>query len=68
VGAALQAMDTLRYSLEDIQGNLESQRSAIQDTDLVEVATQLAWNQTYYEMMLATAARVLNLSLISFLR
>ncbi len=68
VGAALQAMDTLRYSLEDIQGNLESQRSAIQDTDLVEVATQLAWNQTYYEMMLATAARVLNMSLISFLR
>ncbi len=68
VGAALQAMDNLQYSLEDVQGNLESRRSAIQDTDIVEVATQLAWAQTYYEMILTTAARTLNLSLINFLQ
>jgi flagellar hook-associated protein 3 FlgL len=68
VGGQLQAMDALQTSLADIEGKLTSQRSGIQDADIIELATALAWNQTYYEMMLASTARMLSLSLMDYLR
>ncbi len=67
VGGQLQAIDALHTSLADIEGKLASQRSGIQDADIVELATALAWTQTYYEMMLASTARMLSLSLMNYL-
>ncbi len=67
IGGQLQAMDTLQASLADIEGKLTSQKSGIQDADIVELATALAWTQTYYEMMLASTARMLSLSLMNYL-
>lgn len=66
-GGRLQAMDTLKMTLENIQGNLNTVRSKLQDADVIELITELSRTQTFYEMTLAATAKVLNLSLLDYL-
>jgi flagellar hook-associated protein 3 FlgL len=67
VGARIQALDTLDVSLETLKFNSESEANTLQDADVVEVATELANTQTFYEMILASSSKLLNLSLLDYL-
>ena len=67
VGGRPQAMSTLKTSVADIKAGVDMQRSDLQDADIVQLATDLARTQAFYEMVLAASARVLNLSLLDFL-
>ncbi len=67
VGGRSQAMDTLKMTLVNIQGDLDIRRSTLQDADIIELAAELARTQTFYEMTLAVTARVLSLSLLDYL-
>ena len=67
VGGRLQAMDNLGGSLEGLRGNTDTETASLADADIIEVATELARTQTLYEMTLATAGRLLNLSLLDFI-
>jgi flagellar hook-associated protein 3 FlgL len=66
-GARLQAMDSLRNSLDDIQFAIDSEADALEETDIVEVAMELAETQTYYEMTLTVASKLLTMSLLDFI-
>jgi flagellar hook-associated protein 3 len=67
VGARIQAVDSLRQTLEDLRLNLDARRGQVQEADIVQIATELARAQTFYEMLLTATAKVLNLSLLNYL-
>jgi flagellin-like hook-associated protein FlgL len=67
VGGRLQANESLRNSMEEIQATSKDETSKLQDADLVALAMQIARSQNMYEMTLASAAKLLNLSLLDFL-
>jgi len=67
VGARLAAVDNLDKSLEDIQATAEAQADSLQEADVVQVATELARAQAFYEMTLATASKVLTTSLLDYI-
>ncbi|MFP4355591.1 MAG: flagellar hook-associated protein FlgL [Phycisphaerae bacterium] len=66
-GARIQALDGLGTSLETLKFNADTESSRIQDADILEVATELASTQTFYEMILASSSRLLNLSLLDYI-
>ncbi len=68
VGSRLQAMDSLNATLDSLAYNAKLEQSQIGDADLVQVATDIARTQTLYEMTLATASRLLSLSLLDFIQ
>jgi len=67
VGGRLQAVANLQASVADIKDGVDMQRSDLQDADIVQLATDLARTQALYEMVLASSAKVINLSLLDFL-
>jgi len=67
VGARMGAMESLRTSLENRLNQAETQISTLQDADIVQVATEITRAQTLYEMSLAAASKLLNLSLLDFI-
>lgn len=67
VGGRLQAMDNLRLSLEDNRDATKQQADTLEQADIMQVAIDLARVQNLYEMTLATASKLLNLSLMDFL-
>ena len=66
LGGRLQAMDVLGESLETIKATATEQADLIADADMVEVATELARAQNFYEITLASTAKVMSLSLLDF--
>jgi len=66
-GARLEALDRLGASLEDLQLAAEQETAILADADVVTVAAELARVQTFYEMTLATASKLLNLSLLDYI-
>ncbi len=68
VGARLQALDSIKTTLDNVAYNAETQRSRIQDADVVQISVELAKSQTLYEMTLASAAKLLNMSLLDYIR
>lgn len=67
MGARDQAVYDLGERLKDFQLFLSGEAAMIGDADIVQLATDLARTQTFYEMTLATASRLLNLSLLDFI-
>ena len=67
VGGRMQAMDSLGERLQDFEVTLSDQAAVLENADIVDVATQLARVQTFYEMTLATASKLLSLSLLDFI-
>lgn len=67
VGGRLQAISTLRSSVADIKAGVDMRRADLQDADIVQLATDLARTQAFYEMVLAASAKVLRISLLDFL-
>jgi flagellar hook-associated protein 3 FlgL len=67
-GARLEAVDSIRRRQEDVAVDLDARTSTLQDADVIQLATELARVQTHYEMMLAASARLLDLSLLDYVR
>ncbi len=68
VGGRLGAMTTLEGTLENIQANAEDEATDIESADIAELSANIARTQTLYQMTLATASKILNLSLVDYLR
>ncbi len=67
IGARLARVEQTESILENIGINTEQARSEIQDADVVEAASAFANLQTNLEALLATGARISNLSLLDFI-
>jgi flagellin-like hook-associated protein FlgL len=67
VGSSMGMLATLDEALEDRQNHAEDQAAVIENADLVQVATELARRQTIYEMTLASASRLLRLTLFDYI-
>lgn len=67
VGARLQAMDSLRTSLDNIQFAAKSEADSVQQADILQVATELARVQSFYQMTLATSSKLLTMSLLDYI-
>jgi flagellin-like hook-associated protein FlgL len=67
VGARLGGLGSLRRSLEDLQAYANQETAGLENADVVEAAAEMARRQTLYEMTLATASRLLSLSLLDFI-
>jgi flagellin-like hook-associated protein FlgL len=67
VGARLGALETLKSRMADIRAVADDQAGTLENADLVQVAADLARAQTLYQMTLATASKLLTLSLLDFI-
>jgi flagellar hook-associated protein 3 FlgL len=68
IGSRIQALDTMTQTLETNRNSAGDQADMLQDADVVSVATELARSQNLYEMTLASAAKMLSLSLLDFIQ
>jgi flagellar hook-associated protein 3 FlgL len=68
VGARWSSVTNRRDHLADRKTELATQRSQIEDVDVNEAAMQLAYAGRTYEAVLASIARLQQLSLVDFLR
>jgi flagellin-like hook-associated protein FlgL len=68
VGSRIQALDSMTQTLETNRNSAGDQADMLQDADIVNVATELARSQNLYEMTLASAAKLLSLSLLDFIQ
>jgi len=67
VGAGLGMLASLSESLEQQQAQADDQAARLENADIVQVATDLARRQTLYEMTLASASKLLSLSLFDYI-
>ena len=67
VGARIGVLANLGETLESLQGHTDDQAAFLENADIVQVATELAREQTLYEMTLASVSRLLGLSLFDYL-
>jgi len=67
VAARSGILATLGGNLDDIQRHADDQAALLEDADIVQVATELAHQQTLYEITLASAAKLLSLSLFDYI-
>lgn len=68
VGARLQALDNLKANMEEISSNSEDEVSSLQDADVIQLAIDITRYQTLYQMTLQTASKLLNLSLLDYVK
>jgi flagellin-like hook-associated protein FlgL len=68
VGSRIQALDTMTQTLQTNRNAADDQAAMLQDADIVNVATELARSQNLYQMTLASAAKLLSLSLLDFIQ
>jgi len=67
VGAGLGMLASLSEGLEQQQAQADDQAARLENADIVQVATDLARRQTLYEMTLASASKLLSLSLFDYI-
>lgn len=67
MGGRLEALDTLEGSLEAVRANADDQAATLENADIVQLAADLARMETLYEMTLATASKLLNMTLLDYL-
>jgi flagellin-like hook-associated protein FlgL len=68
VGGRIQALNDLNDNLESLRFSSEEQRTSLQQADVAQVATDIARTMTFYEMTLQSTSKLLNLSLLNFIR
>ncbi len=66
IGSSVGRMNRLDEGLETRQEQTEDQAAALENADIIQAATDLARRQTLYEMTLASASRLLSLSLFNY--
>lgn len=67
-GSRLQALDTLQTSMTSVRDIANDQAAKIESSDITDLTVQLARTQTLYEMTLQTAAKLLQLNLLDFIK
>ncbi|MHC5083174.1 MAG: flagellar hook-associated protein FlgL [Planctomycetota bacterium] len=68
VGGRVQTLTNLRDSIQDMKLNTDEEISLLRDTDVTQVAIDLARYEVLYEMSLNVAAKMFSMSLLDFLR
>lgn len=68
VGGRIQTLMNFKDSIEEMKLNTDEEISRLQDTDITQVAIDLARYEVLYEMSLNIAAKMFNLSLLDFLQ
>jgi flagellar hook-associated protein 3 FlgL len=68
VGGRLKAVDTLRSSLTSTGALAKQQADSLQNADITQVSVDLAREQNLYQMTLASAAKLLNVSLLDYMQ
>lgn len=68
IGARYNRMTTMKQSADDRVNNLKTQLSDIEDIDLPKTITDLQLQQTAYQAALAATAKVVQPSLLDFLK
>jgi len=68
IGATLNRLDTTGQQITNLGLSLEKERSGLEDIDVAEAATRLASYENTYQASLAVSARVMQPSLLDFLR
>ena len=66
-GAKIGVLATLDEGLENIKAHTDDEAAMLENADIIQVATQLARQQALYEMTLASASRLLGLSLFDYI-
>lgn len=67
VGSRLRAMESLKTSLENLKDQRHSQAAALEDADIIQIATELAHVQNYYQLTLMATSQLLSMTLLDFL-
>ncbi len=68
IGASLNRLGITDSQLQSLEIFQEAERSTLEDVDLIAASTELAQRENIYQASLAVAARVLQPSLLDFLR
>jgi len=68
IGSRIQALDSMTQTLQAHRNSASDQADTLQNSDVVSVATDLARCQSLYQMTLASAAKLLSLSLLDFIQ
>ncbi len=68
VGATLNRLDMTHAQLQSLEVTLETHRSSLEDLDIIAAATELQSRENVYQASLAVTARVIQPSLLDFLR
>ena len=68
VGGRLQVLTNFKESIEDMKLSTDEDISRLQDTDITQVAIDLARYEMLYQMSLNVASRMFSMSLLDFMR
>ena len=68
VGASIRRMDSTSSRLADLSLSVSRLLSVVEDADIIKVTTELATQQNVYQSALNAVARVLQPSLVDFVR
>ncbi|MEE9281781.1 MAG: flagellar hook-associated protein FlgL [Myxococcota bacterium] len=68
IGASLNRLDATESRLQSLEIVQEAERSRLEDVDFISASTKLAQRENIYQASLAVTARVLQPSLLDFLR
>jgi len=68
VGGRLQVLTNFKESIKDMKLATEEDISRLQDTDITQVAIDLARYEMLYQMSLSVAARMFSMSLLDFMQ
>jgi flagellar hook-associated protein 3 len=68
VGSRVVRADTTEEKLLSLQTQVTGQLSEVEDADILQIVTQLATAETIYQTSLASAARIMQQSLLDFLQ
>jgi flagellar hook-associated protein 3 FlgL len=68
VGATLNRLDMTQAQLQSLEVTLEAQRSSLEDVDIITAASELQSRENAFQASLAVTARVIQPSLLNFLR
>ncbi|MFA5423892.1 MAG: flagellar hook-associated protein FlgL [Phycisphaerae bacterium] len=67
VGSKIGFLDELKGNIETLQYNTEDEKSRIEQADVAQLAIDLSRREVLYEMSLAVAGKLLNVSLLDYL-
>jgi len=68
VGAKTNQLESTKNSLQDLKLNMTEMLSELEDTDLAEAITELSLQETIYQASLASSTRLMQTSLLDFLK
>ncbi|HPY76643.1 MAG TPA: hypothetical protein PLQ45_02260, partial [Anaerohalosphaeraceae bacterium] len=68
IGGRIETLMNLKESMEDMKASSDDEISRLRDSDITEVAIDLARHQMLYEMSLTAASKIFSMSLLDFLK